>query len=284
VGASFSLSAMKGFNSLGDEKGAILYLIVCMLVVIYPLALIIGTVVFQGAPGITLELVTQDVRRLGAEGGILPAITGTFLLMGIMFFIAVPLGICAGIYLQEYAGEHLIVRVIKIAVSVLRGVPSIVFGLFALAFFVPIFGVIYALPMIIRTSTESLRSVPMGLREGSLALGATKWQTIKKIVIPPALPGILTGVVLGIGEAAGETAPIIFLSRLNGDALPSLFDTITALPMHLFSMFQYRGYGDTAQVAQRNLNTWATAFILLLIILTMNIIALILREKYRKEF
>jgi phosphate transport system permease protein len=214
--------------------------------------------------------------------------------MIIMFFIAVPLGMGAGIYLQEYAGEHFIVRLIKIAVSVLRGVPSIVFGLFALAFFVPIFGVsflsgglvlsFYALPMIIRTSTESLRSIPMGLREGSLALGATKWQTIKKIVIPPALPGILTGVVLGIGEAAGETAPIIFLSRLNGDALPSLFDTITALPMHLYSMFQYRGYGDAAQVAQRDLNTWATAFILLIIILMMNIVALILREKYRKEF
>jgi len=295
IGASLSLGVLFNFKALGNQYGAYFLLVVCMLIILYPLVIIVGQVTINGAPGITWEFLTSDVRGLGESGGVLPAIVGTLLLMVIMFFIAVPLGIGAAIYLQEYAGGHFMVRVIKMAVTILRGVPSIVFGLFALAFFVPLFGTsfltgglvlsFYALPMIIRSSAEALKSIPQSLREGSLALGATKWQTIKKVVLPPSLPGIITGVVLGIGEAAGETAPLLFVSTLIIKMPPNLMGMVASLPTHLFTLFGLRGgLGDEIEVAARMQNAWSTAFILLTIILILNVVALIIREKFRKEF
>ena len=289
IGAALALGALYDFSPFADQNAAYLFLIVAILLVIYPLAIIIGQVIINGAPGITWEFLTQDVRNLGQEGGIFPAIVGTLLLMMLIFFIAIPLGVGSAIYLEEYAGGHFIVRIIKTAVNILRGVPSIVFGLFAFSFFVPIFGPsfltggltlsCYALPMIIRASGEALKSIPQSLREGSYALGATKWQTIKKVVLPSALPGIITGAVLGIGEAAGETAPLLFIGTFTGVGFPpSLFDRVQALPTHLYTLFGMRGFKDVMQ------NAWATGFVLLVIILTMNAIAIIIREKYRKEF
>ncbi len=295
IGALLSLGALFNFKPLGNQYGAYFLLVVCMLIILYPLVIIIGQVTINGAPGITWEFLTSDVRGLGESGGILPAIVGTLLLMFIMFVIAVPLGIGAAIYLEEYAGGHFMVRVIKMAVSILRGVPSIVFGLFALAFFVPIFGIsfltgglvlsFYALPMIIRSSAEALKSIPQGLREGSLALGATKWQTIRRVVLPPSLPGIITGVVLGIGEAAGETAPLLFVSTLIIKMPPNLLGMVASLPTHLYTLFGMRGgLGDEVEVAARMQNAWSTALILLTIILILNVVALVIREKFRKEF
>jgi phosphate transport system permease protein len=133
--------------------------------------------------------------------------------------------------------------------------------------------------MIIRTSGEALKSIPQNLREGSYALGATRWQTIRRVVLPPALPGIITGAVLGIGEAVGETAPLLFIGTFTASRFPpSLFDRVQALPLHLYTLFGMRGFKDVMQ------NAWATAFVLLIIILAMNAIAIIIREKYRKEF
>lgn len=294
IGASISLGALFNFKPLGNQYGAYFLLLVCILIILYPLAIIIGQVTINGAPGITWEFLTSDVRGLGESGGIFPAIVGTLLLMVMIFVIAVPLGIGAAIYLEEYAGGHFMVRVIKIAVSILRGVPSIVFGLFALAFFVPLFGTsfltgglvlsFYALPMIIRSSAEALKSIPQGLREGSLALGASKWQTIRRVVLPPSLPGIITGVVLGIGEAAGNTAPLLFVSTLIIKMPPDLLGMVASLPTHLYTLFGMRGLGEEVEVAARMQNAWSTALILLTIILILNVVALVIREKFRKEF
>lgn len=293
-GGMFAVSALYNFSSIGSEKGAYLLIILCIIAVMYPLAIILFQVIVNGAPGITWEFLTQDVRDIGAEGGIFPAIVGTFVLMIIIFIVAIPLGIGAAIYLEEYAGENLFVRMIKTSVSILRGVPSIVFGLFALSFFAPIFGLsfltggltlsTYALPMIIRTSSESLKGIPNDLREGSYALGASKWQTIRRVIIPPALPGMVTGVVLGIGEAIGETAPILFFATLSIRMPPNIFDTIASLPTHLYTLFVFRSFGTPDEVAQRMQNIWSTALVLLIIVLSLNIIGLIIREKYRKEF
>ena len=289
IGVSLAMGPLYDFSPFGNQNSAYLLLIVAILLVLYPLAIIIGQVIVNGAPGITWEFLTGDVRNLGQDGGIFPAIVGTLLLMALIFFIAIPLGIGCAIYLEEYAGGHFIVRIIKISVTILRGVPSIVFGLFAFAFFVPIIGPsfltggltlsCYALPMIIRASGESLKRVPQNLREGSYALGATRWQTIRRVVLPPALPGIITGAVLGIGEAAGEVAPLLFIGTFTGISfIPGLFDRVQALPLHLYTLFGMRGAWDVMQ------NAWATAFVLLIIILIMNGVALIIREKYRKEF
>lgn len=291
IGAALAMGPLYDFSPFGNQKSAYLLLIIAILTVLYPLAIIIGQVVINGAPGITWEFLTEDVRNLGQEGGIFPAIVGTLLLMLLIFFIAIPLGIGCAIYLEEYAGGRFsfIVRIIKTSVTILRGVPSIVFGLFAFAFFVPLFGPslltggltlsCYALPTIIRASGEALKSVPQNLREGSYALGATKWQTIRRVVLPSALPGIITGAVLGIGEAAGETAPLLFIGTFTGVSFPpGLFDRVQALPLHLYTLFGMRGAWDVMQ------NAWATAFVLLLIILVMNAIGLFIREKYRREF
>ncbi len=296
IGASLALGAFYDFKPIGNQQSAYLFLIVCILLILYPLVVIIGEVVVNGVPGFSWDFLTKeiDVSSLGAEGGVRQAIIGTLLLMALIFLVAVPLGIGAAIYLEEYAGGHAIVRVIQTAISILRGVPSIVFGLFALAFFAPIFGrtyltgglilSVYALPMIIRASSEALKSIPQLLREGSLALGATRWQTIRKVVLPPAAPGIITGMVLGVGEAAGETAPLIFFTTLSIKGLPGLNDMIVSLQTHLFTLFQYLGFGETADKVGRLQSAWSTALVLLIIILSINVIALVIREKYRKEF
>ena len=292
IGTSFALQMLYDYSSIGNQQGAHLFVAVSILFVIYPLVIVISQVVINGAPGITWEFLTQEVSGLGHKGGILNPLIGTLILMLIMFFVAVPLGVGAAIYLEEYAGGGIIVRAIKTSVSILRGVPSIVFGLFALTFFAQFFGLslltgaltlsVYALPVIIRTSSETLKTIPMGLREGSYALGATKWQTIRHIVLPPATPGVLTGVVLGIGEAAGETAPILFFGRLAMSLPPNVFGSLSALPTHLYTLFTLRGYGAYKESIVQN--AWSTALILLIIILAMNVIALFFREKFRTEF
>jgi phosphate transport system permease protein len=224
-------------------------------------------VVISGIGGISWEFLTQDVRRHGTQGGILPALIGSLLIMTGTALIALPLGIGSAIYLHEYAKKGKTVRVIRIAVDILQGTPSIVHGLFGLALFVPIFGIsllsgilimgFLTLPIIIRASEEALKSVPQTLREGSYAVGATKWQTIRRVVLPPALPGIITGGVLGLGRAAGETAPIMFTAVVFlGAGIPTtIFNPIQALPYHLLELTKYIGAYPVEQ------NAWATAFL-----------------------
>ncbi|MFQ6677993.1 MAG: phosphate ABC transporter permease PstA, partial [Fidelibacterota bacterium] len=191
----------------------------------YIVVAIVGYIIFdimiQGLPTLSWEFISGFPRRSGAEGGILPAIVGTACIVAGAIAVALPLGMASAIYLTEYAKQGRFTRMIRLAISTLAGVPSIVFGLFGLGLFVLFFGfgasilsgsltlAFMILPTIIVSSEEALRVVPMALREGSLALGAGKWQTITRNVLPYALPGMFTGSILGVGRAAGETAPIL---------------------------------------------------------------------------
>jgi phosphate transport system permease protein len=252
---------------------------------------IVGTVIyilFKGGSAISVEFLTGFPHDGMRAGGILPAIIGTlYLTLGTAAF-SVPLGIAAAIYLAEYAKENRLTRLIRLAIINLAGIPSVVYGLFGLGLFVLFlkFGTsilaasltlsIMTLPVIISTAEESLRSVPQAFRTVSISLGATRWQTIRKIILKEALPGILTGVILGLERAAGETAPILFtgaaffLPRLPG----SPFDATMALPYHLFVI--------STQVPEMPIQIqYGTALVLLVFVLTMNIIATVIRSRAR---
>jgi phosphate transport system permease protein len=257
---------------------------------VIPIVAVVIFIFIQGAPAISVEFLTGFPREGMREGGILPAIIGTiYLTVGTAIF-SVPLGIAAAIYLSEYASDTPLTRTIRIAIINLAGIPSVVYGLFGLGLFVIFlnFGTsilaasltlsIMTLPVIISTAEESLRSVPQAFRTVSISLGATRWQTIRRIVLKEALPGILTGVILGLERAAGETAPILF----TGAAffLPRLphspFDATMALPYHLFVI--------STQVPEMPIQIqYGTALVLLVFVLTMNLIATVLRSRARAK-
>lgn len=254
---------------------------------------IIGTVLYilyQGGSAISWEFLTGFPHDGMRAGGILPAVIGTlYLTVGTALF-SVPLGIAAAIYLSEYAKDTPLTRLTRLAIINLAGIPSVVYGLFGLGLFVLFlqFGTsilaasltlsIMTLPVIISASEEALRSVPQAFRTVSISLGATRWQTIRKIVLKEALPGILTGVILGLERAAGETAPILFtgaaffLPRLPG----SPFDATMALPYHLFVI--------STQVPEMPIQIqYGTALVLLVFVLTMNVIATVIRSRARAK-
>lgn len=257
---------------------------------VIPIVAVVIYILLQGAPAISAEFITGFPRDGMREGGILPAIIGTlYLTVGTAIF-SVPLGIAAAIYLSEYASDTPLTRTIRIAIINLAGIPSVVYGLFGLGLFVLFlkFGTsilaasltlsIMTLPVIISTAEESLRAVPQAFRTVSISLGATRWQTIRRIVLKEALPGILTGVILGLERAAGETAPILFtgaaffLPRLPG----SPFDATMALPYHLFVI--------STQVPEMPIQIqYGTALVLLVFVLTMNLIATVIRSRARSK-
>ncbi len=197
-------------------------IIAAAFIVLAILVIILQDIIINGLPALSWEFLTQPPKDLGRAGGIFPAIVGTLYLVLGAIAIALPLGVGAAIYLVEYTREGRITRLIRTGVDLLNGTPSIVFGLFGFAFIVLYLNVgvsllagqitlaLMVLPTVIRTTEESLKNIPQSLREGSLALGATRWQTISRVVLPPAVPGIVTGAILSIGRAAGETAPIMF--------------------------------------------------------------------------
>jgi phosphate transport system permease protein len=261
------------------------------LLALFTVVPIVGVIVYifiQGSPAISWEFLTTAPRSGMREGGILPAIIGTFYLtLGTAIF-SVPLGVAAAIYLSEYAADNRWTRLIRLAIINLAGIPSVVYGLFGLGLFVLFlnFGTsilaasltlsIMTLPVIISTAEEALRAVPQAFRTVSVSLGATRWQTIHRIVLPQALPGILTGVILGLERAAGETAPILFtgaaffLPRLPG----SVFDATMALPYHLFVI--------STQVPEMPVEIqYGTALVLLAFVLSMNLIATVIRSRAR---
>jgi phosphate transport system permease protein len=223
-------------------------LVAATLVVIAPLAVIIATLVSRGMPAITWEFLTSAPRDGMKAGGIFPAIVGTAILSLGTIVVALPLGVLTAVYLHEYARGSRLTALIRLAILNLAGVPSIVHGLFGLGVFVIFAGLgssivagcltlaILTLPVVIVASEEALRTVPDALREASLALGATRFQTVFRVVLPNAVPGILTGAILGLGRAAGETAPILFTAAAF--FLPSLprspLDPVMALPYHLY--------------------------------------------------
>jgi len=257
---------------------------------VIPIVAVVVYILVQGAPAISSEFIAGFPRDGMRAGGILPAIIGTlYLTLGTAVF-SVPLGIAAAIYLSEYAADTPLTRTIRIAIINLAGIPSVVYGLFGLGLIVLFleFGTsilaasltlsIMTLPVIISTAEESLRSVPQGFRTVSISLGATRWQTIRRIVVKEALPGIITGVILGLERAAGETAPILFtgaaffLPRLPG----SPFDATMALPYHLFVI--------STQVPEMPIQIqYGTALVLLFFVLSMNLIATFIRSRARAK-
>lgn len=264
------------------------FLTLTTVLTVLPIVAVVIYILVLGAPAISGEFISGFPREGMRAGGIWPAIVGTFYLtLGTAVF-AVPLGIGAAIYLSEYASENRWTRLIRIAIINLAGIPSVVYGLFGLGLFVLFlnFGTsilagsltlsIMTLPVIISTTEEALRAVPQAFRTVSISVGATKWQTIRRIVIPQALPGILTGVILGLERAAGETAPILFtvaaffLPRLPGSPM----DATMALPYHLFVIStQVPGMPIKIQ--------YGTALVLLTFVLSMNMVATIIRSRAR---
>jgi len=246
----------------------------------------------KGGGVISWEFLTQPPRRGMTEGGIFPAIVGTFLVTMITAIMAIPLGLFAAIYLNEYARQGRLTRLIRLSIRNLAGVPSIVYGLFGVVLFVNIltFGTsvlsagltlgLLTLPWTITASEEALKAVPNSFREGALALGATKWQAIRTNVLPYALPGMLTGAVLGLARAAGETAPIMFTgAAFYLPHLPrSLKDQFMALPYHLYIMAtQHHAILQVRPLA------YGTAIVLLALVLGMNLTAIIIRYRRRRQ-
>jgi phosphate transport system permease protein len=266
-------------------RGATLINALALFIVIY-------FMLANGWEAISIEFLTELPREAMTQGGILPCIVGTvYLAVGAMVF-AFPIGIASAIYLNEYARPGKILRLIRIGINNLAGVPSVVFGLFGLAFFVTylkcgvsiLAGALtlgaMSLPVIIGTTEEALKAVPNTYREASLGLGATKFQTIFRVVLPSALPGILTGGILGISRAAGETAPIMFTAAVFfTPALPSsIFDEIMALPYHIYVL----ATAGTEIEATRPLQ-YGTALVLISLVLGLNLIAILYRSRLRKK-
>ncbi len=256
------------------------------------LLVIVYFMVVNGWRAISWEFLTQPPMESMTKGGILPCIVGTFCLSFGAIIVALPIGIASAIYLNEYARPGKMVRLIRLGINNLAGVPSVVFGLFGLAFFVVILnmGVSIAagaltlgamsLPVIIGSTEEALKSVPDTYREASLGLGATKWQTIWRVVLPSALPGILTGAILGISRAAGETAPIMFTGAVFfTPKLPtSIFNEVMALPYHIYVL----ATAGTEIEKTRHLQ-YGTAIVLIALVLGMNLLAIFWRARLRKR-
>jgi len=274
------------------EKLANLFLISMVMIILSSVFMMFCFIIFRGIKVINWQFLTQIPQKGMTAGGIFPAILGTlYLTIGAICF-ALPLGTSAAIYLTEYSAQNRLVRIIRVGINNLAGVPSVVFGLFGLAIFVKFlnFGVsilsgsltlgILILPTIIRASEEALSAVPQSFREASLALGATKWQTIQKVVLPNSISGILTGSILSIGRAAGETAPILFTAAtFYTMRLPnSIFSEVQTLPYHIYALMT-EGTHPESQVPI----AYGTALVLVLLVLGLNLIAFTLRNRFRRS-
>ena len=246
----------------------------------------------KGGKMLTWEFISQPPRRFMTEGGIYPAIVGTFWLTVLSIGFALPLGVLTSIFLTSYARPYWLVRIVRVAINTLAGVPSIIYGLFGLTVFVRMFhfdvsilsgaltlGVL-AMPVIINASEEAIRSVPKDFREASLALGATERQTIMKVILPTALPNILTGTIISIGRVAGETAPILFTAAtFYSRILPtSVMDEVMALPYHIYALMTEGSHADK-QVPI----AYGTAVVLLLMVLMVSTLAIVIRYRIRKK-
>lgn len=269
-----------------------LFLRLSLYLVLAVLLLFLYDIGRKGGGAISWEFLTTAPRRGMTQGGIFPAIVGTLLVTVVTAVLAVPMGMAAAIYLNEYAKQTRLTRIIRLAIRNLSGVPSIVYGLFGVILFVNIlhFGTsvlsagltlgLLTLPWTITASEEALKTVPNSFREGSLALGATKWQSIRTNVLPYAIPGMLTGTVLGLARAAGETAPIMFTgAAFYLPYLPkSLSDQFMALPYHLYILAtQHHAILQVRPLA------YGTALVLIVFVLGMNLTSVIIRARLRRK-
>ncbi len=278
-------------NERIKEKLGFNILRLCVAIVILVLAVILYDIFSKGIGIISWDFLTKSPSNGMTKGGIFPAIVGTFYVTVITALLSIPFGMGCAVYLVEYARDNRFTRIIRMSIRNLSGVPSIVYGLFGVVVFVQFMRFdtcilsagltlgLMTLPWTITASEEALKNIPLSYREGALALGATKWQTIKTNVLPYAVPGMLTGAILGLARAAGETAPILF----TGAAffLPyvprSIFDQFMALPYHLYIMAtQHQSIEEVRPIA------YGTALVLVALIFLMNFTAIIIRYKLRK--
>jgi phosphate transport system permease protein len=264
----------------------------CGAIVVLALVVIIGYLLFEGLGSVNLDFLTQFPRGGMSRGGIFPQIVGTVYLMGLVLLIAIPVGILAAVYLVEYQRNRYMKGIWRIVVHNLAGVPSVVYGLLGVGLFVFLLGLgasliaaaltlsLVSLPIIIAATREAIMAVPPSIREASIALGATKWQTVRHHVLPYAMPGILTGVILSLSRAAGETAPILLIGAAYYEPeLPStLFSAFQALPTHIYLL------ATQTRTAITGPNLYGAAVVLLMIVVGMNLVAIILRNKYRKKY
>lgn len=240
------------------------------------LILIIGFVLVKGVPNLSWTFLTEEPSRMGREGGIFSIIIGTIYVTLVAIVIATPIGVGSAVYFSEYAKKGRLVRTIRFFTEVLAGIPSIIFGLFGFSFFVVFLGMgwsvlaggltlsIMILPTMIRSTEESLKTVPMSYREGSLSLGATKWQTVTKVVLPCCRSGVLSGLILGIGRAIGETAAVMLTVGGSLRLPATVFDSTRTMAVHLYTL---------ASEGLSEEKTYATAALLIIVVLIINTLA-----------
>ncbi|MBX7242609.1 MAG: phosphate ABC transporter permease PstA [Bacteroidia bacterium] len=267
-------------------------LLLCTLLVCVFLLLILGEIFSKGIPVLSWAFIIHSPENGMTEGGILPAIVGTLLLTLITTLVSLPFGIACAVYLSEYAQNNITTQIIRAAIRNLAGVPSIIYGLFGLALFVEVLQLgtsilsagltlgLLSLPYIITTSEEAMKTVPVSMREGAMALGATQFETIRDIVLPASVPGIATGIILSLSRAAGETAPILFTgSAFYVTGLPgNIFQEFMALPYHLYMLStQHQSIAEVRPLA------YGTATVLILLVFMLNIIAFLIRNKFRNK-
>ena len=273
-----------------SQKIAFTVLTVLAVLVVVPIVLVVVYIIVQGLGAISWEFLTAFPRNGMKEGGILPAVIGTVVLTFGTAIASIPIAIGAAIYLAEYARDTWLTRAIRLAIINLAGIPSVVYGLFGLGLFVLFLGLgtsiiagsltlgLMTMPVVISTAEEALLSVPQRFRVVSRSLGATRWQTVRAVVLPNALPGILTGVILGLERAAGETAPILFtVAAFYLPQLPrSPMDQTMALPYHLYVI--------STQVPGMPIDIqYGTALVLLVLVLSMNVVATLIRSRFRRR-
>ena len=274
------------------EAVVFLFFRLCAAVILIALLAILFQIMRYGGSRISWEFLSQPPREGMLAGGILSPLMGTLAVSLITILFSLPFGVATGIYLSEYASQGRITWLVRLCIRNLAGVPSIVYGLFGVALFVRAlhFGTsilsagltlgLLTLPVIITASEEALRAIPSSYREGALALGATRWYTIRTNVLPYAVPGILTGVILGIARAAGETAPILFTgAAFFLPSMPrSIWDQFMALPYHLYILAtQHQSIQDARPVA------YATALVLVSLVLALNSVAILIRLRFRRN-
>lgn len=261
-------------------------------VIVTVLFIILAFIIVKGASVLDWQFITSAPTDGMKGGGIWPAIVGTFYLMAGSALFAFPLGIMSGIYMHEYAKSGCVIKFIRMMTNNLAGIPSIVFGLFGMSLFVNFFGFgdsilagsltlgLLAMPLVIRTTEEALKAIPDSFREGSLALGATKLQTIRKVILPMAMPNVITGLILALGRVSGETAPILFTCAAYFlPQLPeSVFDQCMALPYHLY-VLATSGTDMEKQIPI----AYGTALVLVIIILAVNLLANAMRNYFQKK-
>jgi phosphate transport system permease protein len=254
------------------------------------LIVILLFVVYNGFYVLSWDFITQPPVDAMTKGGIFPVIVGTIFLTFLCMIVVIPIGVTTAIFLAEYAKPGVLLNIVRMSIYTLAGVPSVVFGLFGLAVFVVVlnFGMsllagsltlaVMILPYIISTSEEAIKAVPYSFKEASLACGATKWQTIRKVILPTAMPGILTGSILGTSKVSGETAPIMFTAAaFFTPGIPrSLFEPVMALPYHIYVLATAGTFIEETRPIQ-----YGTALILIVLVLGMNLLGIILRARQR---